>query len=84
MKITLAPGHVYLKIEEVKAGVLNTSSRESAVENGTVLEVASDVDFPKKGDKVLFKAWGTDIINFEGKKYYIVDMQTRSIKAVIK
>lgn len=82
--ISLAPGHVHIKIEEATAGDLITSSRESAIEYGEVIMVADDVQWPKVGDKVLFKAWGTDITNYKDTKNHFIDTVSRSIKAVIK
>lgn len=83
MKITkIAPEHVYLKIEEAHAGNLDTSMRESAVENGEVVMIGEGIDWLKKGDKVMFKSWGVDLINVDGKRYCFLDMKSRAIKAI--
>ncbi len=83
MKITkIAPEHIYLKIEEANAGILDTSSRESAVEHAEVIMVGEGIDWVKKGDKVLFKSWGVDLINVDGKRYCFLDMKSRAIKAI--
>lgn len=82
MAIKPQKGIVYLKIDEAKAGVLNTSMRTSAVEFGEVLAVGEGVTL-KKGDKVFVKAWGIDNITHEDKKYHFVHIDTNAILAVI-
>jgi co-chaperonin GroES (HSP10) len=84
MKIKPLNDIVQLKIEEVKAGVLDTSSRESAVEYAEVVEVGENVYDLASGDKVFVKAWGVDIVNYEDKKYHFVNINTNAILAVVK
>lgn len=83
MKIKPLGDIVQLKIEEVKAGVLDTSSRESAVEYAEVLEVGENVKGINAGDKVFVKAWGVDIVNHEDKKYHFVNVNTNAILAIV-
>lgn len=83
MKIKPLPGQVHLKIDEAKAGVLNTSSRMSAVEFAEVLGVGEGVNHLKKGDKVFVKAWAVDIINHEDTRYYFCNIETNGIIAVV-
>jgi co-chaperonin GroES (HSP10) len=84
MKIKPLGDIIQLKIEEVKAGVLDTSSRESAVEYAEVIEVGENVVNIVKGDKVFVKAWGVDIVNYEDKKYHFVNVNTNAILAIVK
>lgn len=84
MKIIPQPKTVYLKIESNKAGVLDTSSRVSAVEIAEVLDVGEGVSSIKKGDKVFVKSWAIDIIDYEDKKYHFVNVDTNGILAVVK
>jgi hypothetical protein len=84
MKIkTIAPGHILVKAEDATAGVLDTSSRSSAVEKGEVLMVADDVSWVKKGDIVHYKGWGVDIIQEDGERLYYIDIETRAVKGVL-
>lgn len=79
---------VQLDIKEATAGVLDTSSRDTAVEVATVVNVGylvkANAAYPQVGDKVFVKAWAVDIINHEDKKYYFVDITSNGILAVIK
>ncbi len=87
MKIRPLPEEVQLKIEEAKAGILDTSSRESAVEYAEVLAVGDSLLLEetgiKKGDYVFVKSWAIDIISHEDKKYYFVNISTKGIKAIV-
>jgi co-chaperonin GroES (HSP10) len=75
---------VQLEIEEAKAGVLDTSSRNSAVEYAKVIAVHPDTPtWVKAGDHVFVKSWGIDIITHEGKKYYFTNLNTKAILCVI-
>jgi len=74
---------VQLKIQEAKAGVLDTSSKKSAVEFGEVVNFGENVKGFKKGDKVFFKAWATDIISHEGETYYFINIETNAILALV-
>ncbi len=75
---------VYLKFPEAKAGVLDTSSRPSAVEFAEVEAVGEDCGELKKGDKIFVKSWGVDIITHEDKVYRFVNIDTGGILAIIK
>lgn len=81
MKITPQANIVQLKIEEAKAGILDTSSRDSAVEYAEVLATGSEVKSLKVGDKVFVKAWAVDIITHDDKKFYFVDITSNGILA---
>jgi len=74
---------VQLGLKEISAGVLDTSSRDSAVEFATVLEIGPQAEGVLPGDKVFVKAWGIDIVNHEDKKYYFVDMTSNALLAVV-
>lgn len=84
MKIKPQPGIVYLKVEEAKAGALNTSSRMSAVEFAEVLEVGDGVVSVKKGDKVFVKSWAVDTITYKDETYRFCAVETNGILAVVK
>jgi len=84
MKIQPLNGIVQLKIEEAKAGVLDTSSRASAVEFAEVVSVGENVTKIKQGDKVFVKAWAVDIITHNEQKYHFVDITSGGILAVVK
>lgn len=87
MKITPLKGFIQIDPEEAKAGVLNTSSRESAKEYAKVLEASksAELDFGvKKGDYIFVKSWAIDIVDHNQEKYYFVNLETNGILAVIK
>jgi len=84
MKIKPQPGIVQLKIDEAKAGVLDTSSRNSAVEFAEVVAVGDGVENLKVGDHVFVKSWGIDIITHQEKKYYFLNLETKAIVAIVK
>lgn len=75
---------VQLGIQEIQAGVLDTSSRDTAVEYAEVLSVGESVTNLKVGDKVFVKAWAVDIINHEDNKYYFCDITSNGILAIIE
>ena len=83
MKIKPLTNFVQIGIAEAKAGVLDTSSRHSAVEYAEVLEVGEGVTTLKKGDFIFVKAWAVDIITYEEKKYYFVNLDTKGIVAIV-
>ena len=83
MKIKPQKGIVQLSIEKPEAGVLDTSSKTSAVEYAEVLEVGDGCTL-SKGDKVFVKSWAIDIISHNDKQYYFVAEQTNGILAVVK
>lgn len=82
MRIWPLTNHVLIKITEAKAGNLDIKI-PTAVEFGEIIATGADVKSVKKGDKVLFKSWGVDIITHEGQKYYFVSEDTNSLKAII-
>lgn len=84
MKIQPLKGEIQIKLDEASAGILNTSSRESAVEYGEVLAVGDDVEEIKKGDFILVKSWAIDSITHEDKRYNFVSMKTGGVKAIVK
>lgn len=83
MKIEPLESIVQLKIDEAKAGVLDTSTRNSAVEFAEVIAVGQLPMGLKVGDKVFVKSWGIDIINHNGEKYYFVNTTNKSIVAKV-
>ena len=83
MKIHPLSNEVQIKIDEAKAGVLNMESTQTAVEFGEVVAIGDEVKGIKVGQKILFKAWAVDIVTWEGKRYYFLNMTTNGIKATI-
>lgn len=100
MQIKPLKGVVYLKIETPSVGVLDTSSRPSAIEYAEVLEVGEGVntkkivqtsdtayfkeDILKPGDKVFVKAWAIDIVVYNDVKYHFVNMDSGGILAKVE
>lgn len=83
MKIKPLKNIVYIKLEEVIAGALVTSSRESAVEYGEVLAVGEGVTSLKKGDTVFVKAWAIDNVFHEDTRYCFVNIESGGILAIV-
>jgi co-chaperonin GroES (HSP10) len=76
---------IMIKVDEPKAGVLDSSSMNVAKEVGEVIGVgdgAADLYHIKVGDRVMFKSWAVDIITNDGEKYYFIDMATGGVCAV--
>ena len=84
MKIQPLPGIIQIKLEQAQAGVLNTSSRESAVEFAEVLAIDEKCGMIKKGDKLFVKSWGIDTISHKDEKFYFVALETNAILAIVK
>ena len=85
MKIETLGTRIQLKIDEPKAGILDTSSLNVAKETGEVIGLGKDVTLPLKiGDRVMFKAWAVDIVSENGVKYYFIDQATQGICAKLK
>lgn len=85
MKIIPLSNIIQIKLEEVKAGVLDTSSRASAVEYGEVVAVGDEVKLKLKvGDKIFVKSWAIDIVDHNNEKFYFCNPDTGGILAVVK
>lgn len=85
MKIETLGTRIQLKIDEPKAGVLDTGSLNVAKETGEVIGLGKDVTLPLKiGDRVMFKAWAVDIVSESGVKYYFISQATDGICAKLK
>lgn len=95
MKIKPLKNIIYLKLNQVKAGALDISSRESAVEYAEVLAVGGEEEdrikdlvysqpILKKGDKVFVKSWAIDIITHEDEKYHFVNIESGGILAIVR
>ena len=83
-KVNPQPGIVYIKSDEVSSGMLDTSSRQSAVEVATVISVGKDVGSVSAGDRIFYKAWACDTVTHEGVRYNFINIQTGGILAVVK
>ena len=88
MKIKPLGNNIQIEMEHASAGVLNTSSRESAVEFAKVIAVPNPLfekDYGiKVGDNVFVKSWAVDIITHEDKKYHFVNMTSNGVLAIVK
>lgn len=83
-KISPQPGIIQINIPQAKAGVLDTSSRNTAVEFAEVIAVGEGVEGLKKGDKIFFKSWAVDIVDHNDVKYYFINISTGGILAIVK
>ena len=98
MKIKPLFNQVYLKIEELKVGILDTSSKSVAIEYAEVLAVPEhDCDLLKPstnkatcdfelhpGDHVFVKSWAIDTINYKDKKYHFISLDSEGILAKVE
>lgn len=83
-KINPLKGVIYLNLKETSVGVLDISSRSSAVEYAEVIAVGKEVEDIKSGDHVFVKSWGLDMITHEGNKYWFIHTDTNAILAIVK
>ncbi len=76
MKIKTLGNKIRIKIPANSAGGLNLDSMTTAVEYGEVIDIGDLGDSSpfSIGDTILFKAWAIDIIDYEGEKYYFLDL----------
>jgi co-chaperonin GroES (HSP10) len=80
MKIKPIGTRIQLEIDEPKAGVLDLSGLQTAIEVGKVVGKGKDVSMQVEiGDQVFFKAWSVDIIVHKGKKYFFIEESTKGI-----
>lgn len=86
MKIRTIGNKIRIDIEEPSVGGLDTSSMPTAVECGTVVDVGGGVEAGMfaPGNRVFYKSWGVDIVTYEGKKYYFIDLDTKALCAIVK
>ncbi len=84
MKIKPLAGIVQLKIEKPTAGVLDTSSKPSAIPVGEVIAIGKGVEELSVGDKVFVESWGVSIQDYKDKPYYFVNVENKSILAIIE
>ena len=84
LKVKPCFNQIYIKMEEAHAGVLDTSSRESAIENAIILAIGEGVTGYKKGDVIFVKSWAVDSIYYKDKRYNFIDVTTGGIKAVLE
>lgn len=88
LKIKPLGGNIQLEMEQAKAGALDTSSRESAVEFAKVIAVPNEYFEEnykiKVGDTVFVKSWAIDIITHQDKKYFFLNITSGGLLAVVK
>jgi co-chaperonin GroES (HSP10) len=84
MKIQPLKDIIMIKVNEVSVGGLDTSSKASAIEFGEVIAVGPDQKQVKVGDKIMFKSWAVDLINYEDKVYEFINPETGGIMAICK
>jgi len=85
MRIFPTSNNIQISIKEAKAGILDTSSRQSAVEYAEVVAIGEEVKMKiAKGDKIFFKSWACDIVSHGEDKYYFINEDTKGILAIVK
>jgi co-chaperonin GroES (HSP10) len=76
---------IQLKIDNPSAGVLDTSSRSTMVEHGTVLAVGPEVTIKVQiGDKVLVKSWAVDSVKYGEAMLYFIHQDSAGLLAIVK
>lgn len=83
MKITPAANKILIKVEKPKIGALDISSRDSAIEVGTIEETGKNVTEWKKGDKLFFKSYGLAQVEYGGEHYRFIDITSEAIQAKV-
>jgi len=84
LKIKPTSGKIYVKLDEVKLGGLDTSGLQISKEKGEVIAVAADVTEYKKGDVILFKSYAVKIITEGDVKYHFIDINSNAICAIVQ
>lgn len=86
MDIQPVGSNIQLEFAEAKAGILDTSSRQSVVEYAKVIAISPGAEMyaMEVGDYVFVKAWAVDIISHEDKKYYFCNVETNGILAIVR
>ena len=88
-KIIGMPGKVWVSPQNADAAGFDTSSLDLAAEEGTVLVYVprQGVESPpelKEGAHIFFKSWGADTLEVDGEKYFVIDIEFRSILGIEK
>lgn len=83
MKIKPFTNQIYIKMEEAHAGILDTSSRESAIEYAEIVAIGEGITTLKKGDTIFVKSWAIDSVYYNDKRYNFINVETGGILAVI-
>lgn len=95
MNIKPFPTKVVLKLREMKAGALDLTDQNILSEIGEVVAVGDDCVsysakknkeefFLKVGDIVAVKIWGCDHMQIEGEDYYVTDITSKALLAIIE
>lgn len=85
LKIEPVGDMIFLEIEKAKLGALDSSSVKTGMEWGVIKSMGKEVKSSeyKVGDKVFVKAWGVDVLHYEGEDYYFTSEARGAICAVI-
>lgn len=73
-----------IKCSVEKIGNFDVSSKATAQEVGEIIDIGQDVVGFSKGDKIMFKAWGIDSIEYQNEKYNFIDFDSPLICAIIE
>ncbi len=97
MEIIPFPNKIFIKPDKADMGAF-TQIDSRVSESGVVThvghsELTSNGILPhgtikealiKVGDKVMFKAWGMDVIEIEGQKYFVADLDRKNLLCKIQ
>lgn len=85
MKIFPFEGYIQIEIPTSKVGSLDLREGTTVQELGIVKAISKSIDSDLKvGDKIFFKSWAVDIITYDDKKYYFINMKSGGITAIIR
>ena len=84
MIVTPIGKNILIKLNQIKDGAFDTSSKKAIQEYGEIIAIGDEVIKLKVGDKIFFKGWQTDIITKDGEEFVFVIEGSEGLKATYK
>lgn len=96
MAIKPFPTKIVLKLKEMQAGALDLTNQNILSEVGEVVALGEEIKNGewkktfgegfelKVGDIVAVKIWGCDHMEIDGESYYVTDISSKALLAIIE